>query len=158
VRCVGRLVACREDGIWTILDWAGAKRGRHRLTSRLHLHPDVVIERVDETAALVAIGDRTLLVSGQGPGKLIVERGWYCPRFGERYENAILSWRTDEVSLPAAIAWLIQPASSTPATLDVQFDKTFQVRIQRGTEVWRIPVQSTRAAVRQHLEKNPVRR
>jgi uncharacterized heparinase superfamily protein len=134
VREVGRLVACREDGLWVIAEWAGRARGKHRLTSRLHLHPDVAIERSDDHSAKVRIGDRTLLVSGHGPGKLVLERGWYCPRFGERHENAILSWRTDEIALPAAVGWLIQPADSPAATLELATSPTVVVAVQRGTD------------------------
>ncbi len=119
VREVGRLVACREDGLWMIVDWTGRSRGQHRLTSRLHLHPDTVIGHVDDRSARVTVAERTLLITGHGPGRLVLEQGWYCPRFGERHENTILSWRTDNIHLPAAIGWLIQPVSTTPAALEI---------------------------------------
>ncbi len=132
---VGRLVACREDGLWVIADWTSRARGRHRLTSRLHLHPDVVIEHVDEAGAKVSIGDRQLLITGSGPGRLVVDKGWYCPRFGERHENKILAWQTDDIPLPAAIAWLIQPVTDSPATLQLVPGPPVELTIQSGTSV-----------------------
>lgn len=131
VREVGRLVACRDDGLWVIADWTGRARGKHRLVSRLHLHPDVVIEWSDDHSAQVRIGERTLLIAGYGPGRLVIESGWYCPRFGERHENAVLSWQTGEVSLPAAVGWLIQPVDSATTTLELEAGPPVRVSVNQ---------------------------
>lgn len=134
VKEVGRLVACRDDGIWVIADWAGGARGKHRLVSRLHLHPDVVMEQSDDHSARVRIGERILIVSGHGLGKLVIERGWYCPRFGERHENSVLSWKTDDILLPATIGWLIQPADIPAATLELTAGPTPIATVKRGAD------------------------
>ena len=63
-------------------------RGRHRVESRIHLHPDVQV-RWDGQVVYGTRGENRCRVE-IGAGELRQERGWYCPRFGVRHRVCVL--------------------------------------------------------------------
>lgn len=105
---VGRWVGCRSPGPWLIVDWANG-RGRHRMTNRLHLHPDVRVRSVGPTEIALRLGAAEIRLGALGEGRLEVLEGMYCPEFGERMAGKIVCW-TNDVELPAACGWWIARA------------------------------------------------
>jgi len=89
---VWRWIACRAGGPWICLDWADTQ-GSHELTSRLHLHPDVVVEPMAEDQFLIRVAGVTLRLAYFAGGDISLKRGWYCPRFGQRFETNVILWR-----------------------------------------------------------------
>lgn len=62
-------------------------RGEHEVASRIHLHPEVSVDRVPRGLRLRR-GDAALLLrTSHEPD---VERGWYCPRFGVRRRRPVV--------------------------------------------------------------------
>ena len=62
---------------------------QHTVASRLHLHPAVSVQpRGEDSLELTLHSDRCLLTTAGGT--LTVAEGWYCPRFGEKTQNAVV--------------------------------------------------------------------
>lgn len=100
-----RWIACRRGGPWLIVDRA-AGRGVHRLTNRLHLHPDAEIGSLDGNRVVVLWKGSEVRIDALGKGKLVVRRGWFCPEFGKRQEAVVLEWETLS-TLPALVGWCL---------------------------------------------------
>jgi uncharacterized heparinase superfamily protein len=63
-----------------------------RVASRVHLHPECVIEQLTDDSAVIVSGDRRVLLSWSGAvDELVHEDSWYCPEFGVREKNACLA-------------------------------------------------------------------
>ncbi len=100
---VGRWIACRRHGPWFFVDWA-AGSGRHKLTSRLHLHPDVEVDLIDAGEVCLRHAETEFSLRPLTPGDLTVETGWYCPQFGRRLRCPVVQWTT-YAALPLACGW-----------------------------------------------------
>lgn len=80
-------------------------RGRHRIESRVHLHPAVHLEKAGSTLRLEREGVSCAL---HAEGMPIEEtHGWYCPRFGVRREITVLVLG-GAMDLPARLTYYIQ--------------------------------------------------
>ena len=63
-------------------------RGQHCVESRVHLHPDVRVQREGQVVYL-GRGENRCRVEVEA-GELRREQGWYCPRFGIRHRVCVL--------------------------------------------------------------------
>ena len=102
---VGRWLACRPGGPWFCVDWAEG-RGRHHLTSRLHLHPQTVVLSIRDGEVQLGFHGSTIQLSYLTPGKVDVVSGWYCPEFGRGLASPVIEWSA-EAGLPAFSGWCL---------------------------------------------------
>jgi uncharacterized heparinase superfamily protein len=116
---VGRWIACRPGGPWFIVDWA-LGGGRHVLSNRLHLHPDVRVELIAPHVARTRHGAATVVIAALGSHPLRLESGWYCPRLGEAQPATVLVC-TREAALPAIGGWSLSWGES-PVDAALTFD------------------------------------
>jgi len=78
--------------------------GGHTVESRIHLHPDVQVERnqdyiyLERTGCSVRISARDSIVR--------FEDGWYCPEFGKRIKQDVIVLQSDS-ALPVQITYRI---------------------------------------------------
>jgi len=107
VPTVGRWVACRPDGPWFFVDWAEGK-GTHKLTSRLHLHPDFDAEVSAADEVLIRGPGGAYRLRALTPGSVAVTKGWYCPGFGRRIATSVVECSAT-VTLPAVCGWFFAP-------------------------------------------------
>jgi len=105
VATVGRWVACRPGGPWLFVDWARGS-GSHKLTSRLHLHPDVEAEHVSPDGIRMCFQDVLLQLYALAPGQLTLTTGRYCPQLGHQLECPVVQW-TATAELPTACGWCL---------------------------------------------------
>lgn len=63
--------------------------------TRLHLHPDCEIVEHDTSCVRIAHPAGRFSVAFSGPGRLELERSWYCPEFGVRLPNRALCFQSD---------------------------------------------------------------
>jgi uncharacterized heparinase superfamily protein len=103
VPLVGRWVGCRADGSWLMVDWAEGS-GRHKLTNRLHLAPDVQATQVSANLIEIECDGLVLRLQPLTPGSLRIASSWYCPEFGRRQPSSVVEW-TAEDELPTACGW-----------------------------------------------------
>ncbi len=80
-------------------------RGRHRLESRLHIHPEVAVERHGEAVLLRIDGKKIMTCASLGKKPIRVEKGWYCPEFGVKKECPVLVVSSNQESLPHEGGW-----------------------------------------------------
>jgi hypothetical protein len=80
-------------------------RGAHAISSRIHLHPEAVLEHRPAGGFHVHCRGAVATVLATGPERIDVEPGWHCPDFGRRLRSQVLVLRTS--GPPAAPAWLI---------------------------------------------------
>jgi uncharacterized heparinase superfamily protein len=79
------------DGVLLVRDRVRARRPV-RVASRLHLHPDCVLEEVASRSARVRHPEGELAIAFDGDGELAVEPSVYCPGFGRRIDGQALVW------------------------------------------------------------------
>jgi uncharacterized heparinase superfamily protein len=72
--------------------------------TRLHLHPDCKIRSADERNAVVEVGDVAVRIVFAGPGRLQVEKSFYCPEFGKKLDNQALAYTCEGSDLSSAFA------------------------------------------------------
>jgi uncharacterized heparinase superfamily protein len=114
---VGRWIGCRPGGPWFIVDSVDGS-GVHSVVSRLHLHPDVRVERTGAEAVTLTLGDREVRIAVFGGGRLELGTGWHSPEFGRRQACSVLECRTSG-SLPIVCGWWITPATALRKARDV---------------------------------------
>ncbi|MBN2473998.1 MAG: alginate lyase family protein [Pirellulales bacterium] len=113
---VGRWMACRPGGPWFCIDWADAA-GRHKLTSRLHFHPDVEAGQLGPNEIRLDAHGATYYLRALAPGEVTVKSGWYCPELGQRLRCPVVEW-TATASLPLVCGWhLVWNRPEVPASL-----------------------------------------
>ncbi len=100
---VGRWVACRPGGPWLCVDWAQGK-GRHQLSSWLHLHPDVVARKTADDELQLELHGLVMQLRFLTPGEISLLNAWYCPEFGLRIPSLAVRWTSTAV-LPAVCGW-----------------------------------------------------
>ncbi|PQO38063.1 alginate lyase family protein [Blastopirellula marina] len=103
---VGRLLACRPDGPWIILDWAKG-RGSHTCMNRLHLGPEVTTGAVEGKQIELQLPGESASLSLLGMGQLSLAASWYCPEFGNRIARPMVE-ACYEGNLPYVAGWCIQ--------------------------------------------------
>ncbi len=78
--------------------------GCHTVESRIHLHPDVQVERnrdnicLDRAGHVVRVSARDSIVQ--------FENGWYCPEFGKRIEQDMIVLQSED-ALPTQLTYRI---------------------------------------------------
>ncbi len=78
--------------------------GRHRVESRIHLHPDVQVVR-NRDGISIKRADRNLHISVRD-SIVQFENGWYCPEFGKRIRQNVIVLRSDS-ALPTQLMYRI---------------------------------------------------
>lgn len=107
VPAVGRWLACRPGGCWICLDWADG-RGRHELTSHLHLHPEIAVEPLGDDAVRIRLPEAAYVLRFIVPGAVTIDQTWHCPGFGLRQQAPVIEWRAS-ADLPALCGWYLAP-------------------------------------------------
>ena len=102
-----RTIDYQTPGIWAVEDRIEG-RGRHRIESYVHLHPDLKVERVGaEWGITTADGTRVAVFEPAADTGVRVESGWYFPEFGRVLENPLIVLSA-EGTLPLTIAYRIR--------------------------------------------------
>jgi uncharacterized heparinase superfamily protein len=101
----GRWLACRAGGPWLCMDWAEGQ-GTHTLASRLHLHPAVTVTQQASGRFRLKVNDLAFALQILGGAQATIESGWYCPEFGKKEANSVL---TLHASMPetTALGWAL---------------------------------------------------
>lgn len=105
VALVRRSVICRSGGPWYVVDRIVGS-GRHLATSRLHLNPQAIIEKCDDTHIFVRTGRLSVVICPLSPGRLAIAQGWNCPAMGYRNVTSVATWRS-ETQFPTTCGWQI---------------------------------------------------
>lgn len=80
-------------------------KGDHTIESRLHIHPDMRLVFKGNSVE-INMGDKLVTtVSIVGPGRLEVEKGWYCPEFGIKHACPALRLIFEREPLPINTGW-----------------------------------------------------
>ena len=79
--------------------------GSHAVESRIHLHPDVQVERNRDYISLERAGCHVCISANDST--VWFEDGWYCPEFGLRELNTVIVLGGD-YSLPACLRYSIR--------------------------------------------------
>ncbi len=111
---VGRWIGCRSGGSWLVVDWAEGQ-GTHRLTNRLHFHPEVVVEPNGDDRWRLRLGDETRYLWPLAKGEVTLQSGWYCPRLGCRLACSVLLWTARE-PLPMSCGWQFDQSADSRTT------------------------------------------
>ncbi|MGE5412308.1 MAG: heparinase II/III family protein [Clostridiales bacterium] len=77
--------------------------GNHKVKSYIHFHPDIKFQFVDNLIILNYDNKKIKLLVENGAFHF--EKGWYCPRFGQKIPNNVLVMTAE--SLPAQLSYLI---------------------------------------------------
>ncbi len=62
------------------------------ITSRLHLHPDCSIDKLEADSVWISYPAGKLTIAFSGGANLSVEDSFYCPEFGKKLENKALAY------------------------------------------------------------------
>ncbi len=98
------------------ITWAGgqihiedtiAGAGKHGITSRLHIHPDLSLDMDGGVATVSANGRPLAAIRTNGDQGLSLEDGWYCPEFGKRIHCTVLTTKSHWTALPFSTGWEI---------------------------------------------------
>jgi uncharacterized heparinase superfamily protein len=113
-RLAGRPIHKRTmsyDGnkIWMIEDLLEGN-GHHRMESYLHVHPDYHVVQTETSLQITEKnGNGVAIVESVEAGQVRVEKGWYFPEFGLKYQNDVIVF-TCSGSLPLGLRYRIRKA------------------------------------------------
>ena len=82
--------------------------GRHKIESRLHLHPSLEVESQGRELYIFHGGKRLLNIQHTGNDDFEIEKGWYCPEFGKKYACDVIVYKVDQVELPFECGWKME--------------------------------------------------
>jgi len=90
IRIKGRSTHCREwiasNNLLEIVDTVSGS-GKHKISSVLPLHPEVVVSDVKSNFAQLEVDGKKVEVSFEGEGSLVVKESLYHPEFGISMNN-----------------------------------------------------------------------
>ncbi len=66
-----------------------------KVAARLHLHPHCEIHTMTENTVGIEREGVVCHLRFSGDGWLGLEKGWYCPQFGQKQESQVLVWKTE---------------------------------------------------------------
>ena len=121
----GQPIHCRDfrwhhNGTLMLRDTVTGRRGS-TATSRLHLAPGTVVQKLDEGRLSVTLGSLRCMIYASGPGVLELGQADHCPDFGRRQGGPLLSWTWPIEEGAQAIAITVE---ASDACLDVQHGLT----------------------------------
>lgn len=96
-----------EERTWRVLDRIEG-HGRHKIESRLHLHPSLEVESQGRELYIFHGGKRLLNIQHTGNDDFEIEKGWYCPEFGKKYACDVIVYKVDQVELPFECGWKME--------------------------------------------------
>lgn len=82
-------------------------QGTHDIETRLHIHPDLMIDLDGEKAIIRHGVDILATISLSGKGRIGRCEGWYCPEFGIKVPCTVLKAGYENVPLPFSGGWVI---------------------------------------------------
>jgi uncharacterized heparinase superfamily protein len=100
-----RCIEANQSECWITVEDSVAGEGRHTVESRIHLHPDVQVERNRDYISLERAG-RDVRISARD-STVRFENGWYCPEFGLRESNTVIVLEDDH-PLPTRLGYSIR--------------------------------------------------
>jgi hypothetical protein len=117
------------------------------MVSRLRLNPDVAV-RCEKSSELVlainpivetsepstAMGACQYRLTNFGEARFVLERGWYCPNFGDRLEVEVITSRS-QFRDRRWIAWILQPIEQNYAVEARFHDENLEVRLPNESVV-----------------------
>lgn len=80
-------------------------QGDHRVESRIHLHPEIRVEKAGEEIKLIR--DRTVASLVWQGASLRIESGWHCPRMGTKMRRPVIVLHRSG-PLPARFSYTIR--------------------------------------------------
>jgi hypothetical protein len=86
------------------------------------------MERKKEVLLSIASGARHYRLTLLGDAELEIERGWYCPNFGDRQSIHVVSGRRQGAA-PGWLGWILQPPETTCAVDACFSGELFQIRL-----------------------------
>lgn len=85
-----RKISYDGQGSWVIEDLLEG-RGRHRMESYVHIHPDFHVAPMGACIEIIAHSGHTIaIIEPLGPSDTRLEQGWYFPEFGVRHKNYVI--------------------------------------------------------------------
>jgi uncharacterized heparinase superfamily protein len=102
-----RTVTC-ADRSWQIEDRIEGS-GSHRAESFIHLHPDVVMGKVERHSVTCRIGNVTMTIQAMGGDGFTLEEGSYSREFGHKAKSKVLVMR-QAGPLPLSFGYRISDA------------------------------------------------
>ncbi len=83
-------------------------RGRHKLESRLHIHPALGTDK--STTDFIITNNAAIIARISALKEQHIEKidGWYCPEFGLKEKGVVLRTRSENESLPFVGGWQIK--------------------------------------------------
>ena len=100
-----RVIACSENTRELSVEDEIKGIKKHRVESRLHLHPEVVMNVQSHSISLERNGTRCVVEFGEQQNWQIKD-GWYCPEFGLKIRNQVLVLGGEQ-NLPAQLNYKI---------------------------------------------------
>ena len=78
------------------------------VTSRLHLHPDCSIGKIEDNSVCISYLSGKFKLSFSGEGNLSLEDSFYCPEFGKKLENKALAYHAfgDDIKVSCVMEML----------------------------------------------------
>ena len=82
--------------------------GRHDVESRLHIHPSLSLDFIENKMIVRYKNEDIVGISVLGNGLIEKTQGWYCPEFGIKKPCVVLTTIHKNVSLPFKGGWILE--------------------------------------------------
>jgi len=95
------------DTMWKVVDVVTGS-GFHLCESFIHIHPDFRAVLNDNNISLLNNTNSAIaMITVNNADQVTIEKGWYCPEFGKKFENDVVVLQTTG-DLPVTLSYTIQ--------------------------------------------------
>lgn len=105
-----RFIIFLKDNFWIILDKIeGVRKNtkKHRIESYIHLHPQIQVKKSGRNKLLLKSKKNKKITILPFNSNIVIGKGWYCPEFGKKIKNPVISLITEEI-LPVYTGYIIK--------------------------------------------------
>ncbi|VAW83428.1 Heparinase II/III-like, partial [hydrothermal vent metagenome] len=101
-----RFIHYCNGNLWEVTDVIKGS-GFHLCESFIHIHPDFSARLDDDSICLLDNTNSVIaIITINSADQVSIEKGWYCPEFGKKFENDVVVLQT-KGNLPVTLAYTI---------------------------------------------------
>jgi uncharacterized heparinase superfamily protein len=129
-----RFIIFLKDNFYIVLDKIESMRKnikKHRIENFIHLHPQIQIKNSSEDKLLLKSRNNREITILPFNSNIAIGKGWYCPEFGKKIRNPVISLITEE-KLHVCTGYIIKPGNVNKYRINCEFQRegSLQIKIE----------------------------
>jgi len=129
-----RFIISFKDNFWIFFDKVTSKSKNAKkkiIENFIHLHPEIKIKELDKNKFILKSKEHIITLIPFN-SYATIGKGWYCPEFGMKIRNSVISLITEEIT-PIHLGYILIPNIVKSGSIEFNFQKgaKFQIKIDK---------------------------